>query len=73
MPQISLKAARVNANLTQAEVAKRLHKNKQTITNWESGKTKVSAADLLVLCNMYKISRLQNLNASDIYILLKGY
>ena len=56
MPQISLKAARVNANLTQAEVAKRLHKNKQTITNWESGKTKVSAADLLVLCNMYKIS-----------------
>ena len=56
MQQISLKAARVNANLTQAEVAKRLHKNKQTITNWESGKTKVSAADLLVLCDMYKIS-----------------
>lgn len=56
MPQISLKAARVNANLTQAEVAKRLHKNKQTITNWESGKTKVSAADLLILCDMYKIS-----------------
>ena len=56
MPQISLKAARVNANLTQAEVAKRLHKNKQTITNWESGKTKVSAAVLLVLCDMYKIS-----------------
>lgn len=56
MPQISLKAARVNANLTQAEVAKRLHKNKQTITNWENGKTKVSAADLLILCDMYKIS-----------------
>ena len=57
MPQISLKAARVNANLTQAEVAKRIHKSKQTITNWESGKTKVSAADLLVLCEMYKISQ----------------
>ena len=56
MPQISLKAARVNANLTQAEVAKRLHKNKQTITNWENGKTKVSAVDLLILCDMYKIS-----------------
>lgn len=55
MPQISLKAARVNANLTQAEVATRLHKNKQTIVNWENGKTKVSAADLLVLCDMYKI------------------
>ena len=55
--QISLKAARVNANLTQAEVAKRLHKSKQTITNWESGKTKISAADLLVLCDMYKISQ----------------
>ena len=57
MPQISLKAARVNANLTQAEVAKRLHRSKQTITNWESGKTKISAADLLVLCDMYKISQ----------------
>ena len=55
MLQITLKAARVNANLTQVEVAKRLHKNKQTIINWESGKTKVSATDLLVLCDMYKI------------------
>lgn len=54
--QISLKAARVNANLTQAEVAKRLHKSKQTIINWECGKTKVSAANLLILCDMYKIS-----------------
>ena len=32
-----------------------------------------SAGSMCLFCNMYKISRLQNLNASDIYILLKGY
>lgn len=56
MVAISLKAARVNASMTQAEVATRLHKSKQTIVNWESGKTKVSAADLVKLCDIYKIS-----------------
>ena len=29
--KITLKAARVNASLTQEDVAKQLHKNKQTI------------------------------------------
>ena len=36
--KISLKAARANANLTQADVAKALRKSKQTVVNWENGK-----------------------------------
>lgn len=56
MVAISLKAARVNASMTQAEVAARLHRSKQTIVNWENGRTKVSAADLVRLCDIYKIS-----------------
>lgn len=39
MPQISLKAARVNANLTQEEAAKKLGINKATLQNYETGST----------------------------------
>ena len=54
--QISLKAARVNANMTQEDVAKELHKGKQTILNWETGKTTIDAANLMALFRLYKIS-----------------
>ena len=37
---IQLKAARVNANLTQEEVAKILNKSKNTIVNYEAYKSK---------------------------------
>lgn len=53
--KISLKAARVNANLTQSEVAKKLRKNKQTIVNWENGKTSMDAANFAALCKLYNI------------------
>ena len=36
MPKISLKAARVNAEMTQDDVARVLHRTKQTIVNWET-------------------------------------
>lgn len=35
---ISLKAARVNANLSQDEAAKRLNVSKSTLSKWETGK-----------------------------------
>lgn len=54
--QITLKAARVNAGLTQEEVAVKLCKNKQTIVNWETGKTTIDFANLVALCRLYKIS-----------------
>ena len=36
MPKISLKAARVNACLTQEPAAKAIGETKQTIVNWET-------------------------------------
>ena len=54
MFQISLKAARVNANKTQAEVADLLHISKSTIVNWESGTTSPPADKLRKLCEMYE-------------------
>ena len=55
--KISLKAARVNANLTQAEVAKLLRKNKQTIVDWENGKTVIDIGNFTALCQIYKIDK----------------
>ena len=54
--KISLKAARVNANLTQEDVAKQLHKGKQTITNWENGHTSIDIANFTALCSLYGVN-----------------
>jgi len=39
MPRISLRAARVNADLSQQEAAKRLGISKATLQNYEAGNT----------------------------------
>jgi len=54
--RISLASARVNAELTQDQVAGKMHKGKQTIINWEKGKTKIDSANFVVLCKLYKIN-----------------
>ena len=38
-PKIQLKAARVNANLSQEEAAEKLNISKATLQNYEAGKT----------------------------------
>ena len=53
MLRISLKAARVNAELTQDDVAHLVKKTKQTIVNWESGFTEIKHRDLLALSKLY--------------------
>lgn len=53
--QISLAAARVNAGMTQQEVARKMCKNKQTIVNWENGITKIDTANFYRLCEIYKV------------------
>lgn len=55
MLQISLAAARVNANLTQREVAKALGISTQTLVNWEAGKTEPSANQARALASLYNI------------------
>lgn len=53
--QISLAAARVNANLTQEEVARKMHISKQTIVNWEKGNSEPSISQSRTLSELYKI------------------
>lgn len=55
--KISLKAARINAGLTQSQVAKALKKGKQTIVNWESGKTTLDVANFAALCDLYGVKK----------------
>lgn len=51
---ISLKAARVNAGLTQKEVAERMGINSATIMKWEKGITSPSVERFRELCNIYE-------------------
>ena len=53
MPNLTLKAARVNAELTLDEAAERIGKSKQTIVNWENGKADIRYSDLLKLSEIY--------------------
>ena len=53
--KISLKAARVNAGLSQKNVCKIVHKTNKTLVNWETGKTRIDKANLSMLCKLYGI------------------
>lgn len=53
--RISLAAARVNARLTQEDVAKRMKIGKRTIINWEKGTVMPSFADINLLSDIYGI------------------
>lgn len=53
--QISLAAARINANMTQEAVSKALHVGKQTVVRWEKGKSIPSFITLTALSNLYGI------------------
>lgn len=57
MFKITLTAARVNAKLTLEDVAKELNKTKQTIVNWEKGRSEIKISDFEALCKLYKISQ----------------
>ena len=54
--QISLAAARVNAGLTQEDVARNLGISKNTLINWEKGKSIPRATQMQKMCEIYNIS-----------------
>ena len=54
--RISLKALRVNAELTQAELATSLNVSKKTIAAWESGKTKPKTDKIDAICKLFGVS-----------------
>ena len=53
--KISLAAARVNAGMTQKEVAKKLRVSHVSVINWEKGKSTPSYATMQALSRMYNI------------------
>lgn len=52
--KISLKAARINAELTQKQAAKSINVCRDTLRNWENGKGEPRASQLKELCALYK-------------------
>ena len=55
--QISLAAARVNAGMTQEEVASKFKVTKQTIVNWEKGRKELKPAEFNMLSDLYGIPK----------------
>lgn len=53
--QISLAAARVNAGLTQEEVARKMKVSKNTLVNWEKGTSEPTVSQGLRLSELYKM------------------
>lgn len=53
--QISLAAARVNAGLTQEDVAKAMKVGKQTVVNWEKGNSEPKMSQSRKLSELYGI------------------
>lgn len=62
MPRISLKSARVNANLTQKELAEILGVTQITVNNWENGRSEPT------LSQLRKISELSGIPMDFIYV-----
>jgi len=53
---ISLKAARVNAGLTQKDVAESVGVNVSTVSFWETGKTTPKLDVFFELCKLYALT-----------------
>lgn len=51
-----LKEARMNFNLTQEQVAEEICVSRQTISNWENGKSYPDIVSVIKLSNLYSIS-----------------
>lgn len=51
--KITLKALRVNRDLTQEEAAERLNITSRTLQNWEDYKTFPNGPQLIQICNLY--------------------
>ena len=56
MIRMSLKAARVNAGLSQKEAAKKLGISNKTLCNWENGKTFPDQPMIEKICSLYGIA-----------------
>ncbi len=53
--KITLKAARVNAGLTQKEAAAALRVSNKTLGNWEAGASMPNVKAVTAICELYGI------------------
>lgn len=53
--QITLKAARINAGLTQEQVKEQLGYSRNTLYRWENGIGSPKLSDLTKLCTLYGV------------------
>lgn len=60
--KISLKAARVNADMTATEVSERMGCSRFTVYNWENGSATLPACEFMRLCELY------NATPTDIFL-----
>ncbi|MFW3588922.1 helix-turn-helix domain-containing protein [Vagococcus fluvialis] len=63
-----LKNKRKEHNLTQEQISQKLHVSRQTISNWETGKSVPDIYNLVELSNLYDIS-LDELIKEDIVMM----
>lgn len=54
--KLSLKAARVNAGLTQSDVARMMKVSKGTVVNYEKGRSTPSVEDGKFLASLYGVA-----------------
>lgn len=54
--KVSLKALRVNAGLSQNDVAKEIKVTPRTIQNWENNVTFPTVTQLMKICTIYRCS-----------------
>jgi DNA-binding XRE family transcriptional regulator len=55
MVKVSLKAARINANLNQKAAAAKLGISNKTLCNWENGKTEIPVSKVESICDLYNL------------------
>ena len=55
LQRITLKSARLLANLSQVEAAEKLGITQPTLANWETGATRFSPAALRAMCDVYNV------------------
>ena len=56
MAKITTKAARVNAGLTQDELAEKMGVSRSTVIDWENGKREMRTAYVYLFCNIVGLS-----------------
>ena len=67
---VKLKEARLQAGLTQENVAEEIQVTRQTISNWENERSYPDVHNLIMLCDIYSVS-LNTLMKGDIEIMKK--